>query len=128
MQNKGVSTQRQLRVGELIRHILAQAFLRHSFIQGNLHNLNLSVAEVRITPDMSEANVYVTGLTGIPSEAQIRELNCQSGLFRKQLAKELCMKKTPRLHFVNDTAAEQGRRIEAILNSPKVRQDWEHNG
>jgi len=118
-------TQRQLRVGEEIRHILAQSFsLRHS---GDplLDGSSITVTEVRISPDLQNATVFIVPLGGMHLAEILAALKERSWFFRKEIARQLKTRVVPRLVFQNDISFDQAQRIESLLKSEKVKKDIE---
>lgn len=115
-------TQRQLRVGENIRHILAELFMRDELIIKEGTIPSMTVSEVRISPDMRNASAYIYPLSGQGGEDIVSQLNKQTLYYiQKILGKRLKLKYIPRVHFVLDTSFETAAHIGTLLN--KVRQD-----
>lgn len=109
-------TQRQLRVGEEIRHIIADIFMRGDFDDEMLRDVSLTVTEVDVSADMRNATAYVSPLGGSVIEKDIiDELNAQIGLFNKAISKGLTMKFTPRLKFSSDNRFDYAEKIETLL-------------
>ena len=109
-------TQRQLRVGEEIRHILADIFMRGDFDDEMLRDVSITVTEVDVAPDMRSATAYISPLGGSIIEADIvEELNEQAHIFNKVLAKKLVMKFTPKVKFSGDNRFDYADKIESLL-------------
>lgn len=109
-------SQRQLRVGEEIRHILADIFMRGDFYAEGLQGISVTVSEVDVAPDMRNATVYVSSLGGAVDEGTVSEvLNAHAQEFNHTLAKKLVMKFTPRLAFAPDRRFEYVDKIEKLL-------------
>lgn len=118
-------TQRQLRVGEEVRHMLAHSFsLKHS---GDplLDRSSITVTEVRISPDLQNATVFVVPLGGLHLAEILAALKERSWFFRKEIARQLKTRVVPRLVFQEDLSFEQAQRIDALLRSEKVKKDIE---
>lgn len=116
-------SQRQLRVGEEIRHILAKLFsYQHS---GNelLDRSSITVSEVRVSPDLQNATVFVLPLGGQNVPEILAALKERSWFFRKGVAHELTTRIVPRLSFEADTSFDEAERIDTLLRSPKVKKD-----
>ena len=115
-------SQRQRRMGEQIKHALIEVMQRGRFIDEAGHDLsNVTISEVRPSPDLKHATVYVMTLGGKDVDETVRALNNTHGYFQSQLGKKLTAKFTPRLRFVEDTSFEQVNRLEEILhNLPKA--------
>ena len=108
-------TQRQLRVGELIKQSLGQIFLREEAKVPILETKNITVTEVRMTPDLKTARVYVIPLGGVDTKETVRILTEYSHLVRKALSKRLDIKFLPKLTFVEDNSFEYAEKIERII-------------
>ena len=121
-QSKGPS-QRQLRVAEEVRHILAETFKHQCSGNELLDRSFITVTEVRISPDLQNATVFVTPLGGKNISEIMSALKEQAWYFRREVAHKLPTRNSPRLSFQPDTSFEEARRIEELLNSPHVKQD-----
>lgn len=125
--HKNEPSQRQLRIGELVRHILAQSIMRTDFSHSPiLRDIYISVSEARVSPDLSNATIFVNALQGVPNKTQLAELNKYAPTFRKHLANEMTQKSVPQLHFVADEAAVNSQRIDSLLNLPQVKRDLDN--
>ncbi len=118
-------TQRQLRVGEQIRHILSDTLKRGHFSNELLLNRghNLIVSEVRPSPDLRHARAYVMSINGEDLEDLVIALNEQSHVFQKEIGKSSNLKFTPRIKFVTDTSFDEAQHIEALLRDVKSKND-----
>lgn len=121
---KGPS-QRQLRVGEQLRHILADLFIRTEFRDPELTGERLTVTEVRMTPDLRRAIIYVTRLGRSDIDDLLPALKRVTPFLRGQLGQKLRLKFLPDLHFQADTTLDYADKIDQILHSPEVRRDLE---
>ncbi len=119
---KGPS-QRQLKVGELIRHALADIFNRGEIVDDVLSRHSLTVPEVRMTPDLKLATVYVLTLGGGETEEAVTHLEKHKRFLRGELARHISLKFMPELRFKVDTSFESSRRIDELLASPEVSRD-----
>ena len=108
-------SQRQLRVGEMIKQSLSMIFLRNEAKVPNLETNTITVTEVRMTPDLKTARVYVIPLGGIDTKETVRILTEFSHLVRKALSKRLDIKFLPKLTFVEDNSFEYAEKIEKII-------------
>ena len=108
-------TQRQLRVGELIKQSLGQIFLRDEAKLQVLETKNITVTEVRMSPDLKNARAYVIPLGGKDSEKTVHILTQFSHLIRKALSKKVDMKFLPRVSFVNDESFDYAEKIEKLI-------------
>lgn len=118
-------SQRQLKVGELIRHALADIFFRGEIVDEVLSRHSLTVPEVRMTPDLKLATVYVLPLGGGDAEDAVEHLNKHKRFLRGEVAKRISMRFMPELRFKVDTSFEASARIDELLASPKVARDLE---
>ena len=116
-------SQRQLKVGETIRHALADIFSRGEIVDEVLDRHSLTVPEVRMSPDLKLATVYVIPLGGGEAEEAVAHLDKNKRYLRGLLAKRISMKFMPELRFKVDTSFEASARIDELLASPKVARD-----
>jgi ribosome-binding factor A len=116
-------SQRQLRVGEELRHALSRILLRGELRDPHLAGANLTVTEVRISPDMKSATAFVVPLGGGELQPVIDALNHAAGFLRSQLGQEVQLRHTPRLSFQADHSFDEAARINALLHHPRVAQD-----
>lgn len=119
-------TQRQLRVGEEVRHALAWILERGELREPVLAQTAVTVTEVRVSPDLKHATCFVTPLGG-GDEAAVREvvaaLSRASGFLRHEVARQVKLKFTPNLHFLHDTSFDVAGHIGELLNRPEVARD-----
>src|ERR1700684_4413712 len=116
-------SQRQLRVGETVRHAVAE-ILAH----GNVHDPDLeghiiTVPEVRMSPDLKLATIYVMPLSGRDTEVVIEALNRNKKFLRGEVAHRVNLKFSPDLRFRADDRFDEAERIEKLLRTPEVRRD-----
>jgi len=112
-------SQRQLRVGELIKQSLGQIFLRDEAKLPILETKNITVTEVRMSPDLKNARAYVIPLGGKDSEETVHILTKFSYLIRKTLSKKIDMKFLPRVSFVSDKSFDYAEKIEKLIQKNK---------
>jgi ribosome-binding factor A len=111
-------TQRQLRVGEEVRHVLARVLNEGGSDEPELFDANITVTEVRISPDLKHATVFVIPLGGKDVAPTLAALKRAKPFFRHQMAKELKnLRNVPDLRFEPDTSFETGARIEELLKN-----------
>jgi ribosome-binding factor A len=120
--NPGPS-QRQLRVGEEIRHTLAEIFLRTEFHDPALAKAHLTISEVRMSPDLKHATVFVTRLGNQDVIPLLPALLRVTPFLRAQIAPKLGLRVTPDLKFLADEALEEATRINKLLHRPEVARD-----
>ena len=121
--NGKAPSQRQLKVGELIRHALAQILNRGDISDEVLNRHSLTVPEVRMTPDLKLATAYVMPLGGGEADEVVAHLEQHKRFLRGELARRVNLKYMPQLRFKVDVSFESSGRIYAILASPKVARD-----
>jgi ribosome-binding factor A len=116
-------SQRQLKVGETIRHALADILSRGEITDEVLSRHSLTVPEVRMTPDLKLATAYVLPLGGGEAEEVVAHLERHKRYLRGLLAKRVSMKFMPELRFKVDTSFEASARIDELLARPEVARD-----
>jgi len=112
-------SQRQLRVGELIKQSLGQIFLRDEAKVPTLETKNITVTEVRMSPDLKNAKAYVIPLGGKDTEKAVNALTQFSHLIRKALSKKIDMKFLPKVYFVGDKSFDYAEKIERLIQKNK---------
>jgi ribosome-binding factor A len=116
-------SQRQLRVGELIRHALAEMLSRGEIFDPVLSSHVVTIPEVRLSPDLRLATVYVMPLGGKDVKQVLAALDRHKKYIRSEIAHEVNLKFAPDIRFMADETFDEADRIEQILRSPKVAQD-----
>lgn len=116
-------SQRQLRVGELIRHKLAEMLSRGDIHDDVLASHVVTIPEVRLSPDLKLATAYVIPLGGSDTEAVLAALERHKRFIRAEIAHAVNLKFAPDIRFRSDETFAEASRIDALLASPKVRQD-----
>lgn len=116
-------SQRMLRVGELVRHKLAEMLARGEIHDDVIAGHVLTVPEVRLSPDLKLATVYIIPLGGGDIAPVLAALERNKKYIRSEVARAVNLKFAPDLRFRKDETFEEAARIEALLASPKVRQD-----
>ena len=112
-------SQRQLRVGELIKQSLGQIFLRDEAKVPNIDTKNITVTEVRMSPDLKNARAYVIPLGGKDTEETVNILTEFSYLIRKALSKKIDMKFLPKVSFIGDQSFDYAEKIEKLIQKNK---------
>ena len=120
-----VPSQRQLRVGEEIRHVLAGIFARGEFRDPDLASAHVTVTEVRLSPDLKHATVFLARLGRSDVALLLPPLKRASAYLRSQVAHALRLRYAPELHFQPDHAVEQAAAIDRLLHAPDVARDLE---
>src|SRR6201995_593058 len=118
-------SQRQLRVGEAVRHAVADILAHGSVHDGDLEGHIITVPDVRMSPDLKLATVYVMPLGGGNVADILAGLDRHKKLLRGEIARRVNLRFAPEIRFKADPSFDQGCKIDALLNSPKVRADLE---
>ena len=116
-------SQRQLRIGEVIRHVLVQLIDRGEANDPGLDGVTITVTEVRVSPDLRNATAYVMPLGGTGSDEILVSLNRAAPVFRRRVAAEVDLRRLPSLTFELDASFDNADHIEALLRSPIVSAD-----
>jgi ribosome-binding factor A len=119
----GRGAQRRLRVAEEIRHRLADIFLRAPFRDPDLVGANLTVTEVRVSPDLRNATAFVTRLGRSDVATLMPALARATPFLQAEVARGLRLRRAPVLAFAPDTTLDEASRIAAVLRSPVVARD-----
>lgn len=119
-------SQRQLRVAEEIRHILARVLMRGDLHDPALVGVSITISEVRISPDLKNATVFAMPLAGAKIDDVLKGLNRCAPYLRSQVGQELGLRYAPALKFVEDTSFDEAHHIDEILRSEKVARDLKH--
>ena len=113
-------SQRQLRVGEMVKQNLGELFIRNEAKIPSVSTKLITVTEVRMTPDLKTARIYVIPLGGIEMKETVKILTEYSHLVRRALSKRLDIKFLPKLIFVEDNSFEYAEKIENIIKKIKI--------
>lgn len=116
-------SQRQLRVGEVLRHSLSEIVQRGEIRDPVLESVSVTVTQVKPSPDMRHATVFVEPLGGKRAKEVVDALNRHKGFIRGLMGKTIALRFTPELRFVEDTSFAEAEKIETLLRSSRVRQD-----
>ena len=116
-------TQRQLRAGELTRHALVEILREEEISDPDLVGVSVTVTEVRMSPDLRNATVFVEPLGGGHAPEVVSALNRHAKFLRGRLGHAIAMKFTPALKFVHDESFDEAARIARLFDDPKVRAD-----
>ena len=117
--NQRPFSQRQLRVGELVKQNLGELFIRNEAKLPLINSKLITVTEVRMTPDLKTARVYIIPLGGVDTAETVRILTENSHLVRRALSKRLDIKFLPKLNFVEDKSFEYAEKIEKLIKKNK---------
>jgi len=110
-------SQRQLRVGEELRHLISNALHRETFYDAVLESNNITVTEVNVSPDLKNAKVFIMPLGGENKIEVLESLNRIKGYIQKLISSEIQLRQIPRLSFVIDTTFEHANKIDNIIKN-----------
>jgi ribosome-binding factor A len=116
-------TQRQLRAGELMRHALVEILRDEEIADPALEGVSVTVTEIRMSPDLRHATVFVEPLGGDHAGDVVAGLNRHAKFLRGRLGKSIETKFTPALRFLHDESFDEAARMSRLFDDPKVRQD-----
>ncbi len=116
-------SQRQLRVGELVRHTLAEILQRGEVHDPALEGMVVTVPEVRMTPDLRVATVFVMPLGGKGADTLVAVLDRHRKFLRGEVGHRVALRYAPELRFRLDESFDEGEHIDALLRSPDVKRD-----
>ncbi len=114
---------RVLKVGERVRHILSELLARQEVHDETVSAANISVTEVRMTPDLRNATAYIKPLLGKSEDEVVKALRQNTAFLQREVAKRLGLKFAPKLKFRGDESFDEAERIERLLRDPKVARD-----
>src|ERR1700761_3723307 len=116
-------SQRQLRVGEMLRHALSEILSHNDIRDPDLDGVSVTITQVKPSPDMRYATVYCEPLGGRNAKVIVAALNRHKGFLRGEMGHMIATKFTPDLRFVEDDSFAEAQKIETILKSPEVQRD-----
>ncbi|GLK43484.1 MULTISPECIES: 30S ribosome-binding factor RbfA [Novosphingobium] len=116
---------RLLKVGEQVRHVISEILARQQVHDETLSAHTVSVTEVRMTPDLRQASVFVKPLLGEHEEEVLKALRTNTAYFQREVAQRLKLKFAAKIQFRSDQTFDEARRIDALLNDPRVKRDLE---
>ncbi len=116
---------RLLKVGEQVRHVISELLTRQMVHDEVLTAHAISVTEVRMSPDLRHATVFVKPLLGSDEDVVLKALRTHTAYFQKEVAGKLRLKYAAKIKFLPDESFDEASRIEALLSSPQVRRDVE---
>ncbi|EPR09933.1 ribosome-binding factor A [Sphingobium indicum IP26] len=122
--NEGPSV-RLLRVGEQVRHVLSDILQRGDVHDDVLASHVVSVTEVRMSPDLRHATVFIKSLLGQDEEAVLKALRTNTAFLQREVATRIRLKYAAKLKFLADESFDEGSHIDKLLRDPKVARDLE---
>lgn len=118
---------RLLKVGEQVRHVISELLTRQEVHDDVLSAHTISVTEVRMSPDLRHAHVYVKPLLGADEELVLKALRTHTAFFQKTVAGKLKLKYAAKIKFLADETFDEASRIDALLHDPRVLRDLEND-
>ena len=112
-------SQRQLRVGETLRHVLSEILMRQDFFDPDLANVSVTISEILVSPDLRNARVYTMPLGGINVDVILPALNRLAPVIQSLVAKKVHLRRTPRLRFFLDNSFENAAKMNQLLHAIK---------
>ena len=122
----GGGSQRQLRVGELVRHAMAELLIRGDVHDPVIEGHLITVPEVRMTADLRLATIYIMPLAGRDADAVVAAFERNKKFIRGDIARAINLKFAPDIRFQIDDRFAEAERIDKLLRSPEVKRDLEH--
>ena len=116
-------SQRQLRVGEEIRHVVARALERGDLHDRVLDVVPVTISEVRVSPDLCHATAFVMSLGGVRLDEVLDALGRNAWVLNKAVARALSLRRSPTLKFLADPSFDEASHIDAVLRRPEVARD-----
>lgn len=118
---------RLLKVGEQVRHVISELLMRQEVHDDVLTAHSVSVTEVRMSPDLRHAAVYVKPLLGADEELVLKALRTHTAFFQKEVAGRLRLKYAAKIRFMADESFDVASKIDALLADPKVARDLDQD-
>lgn len=118
---------RLLKVGEQLRHLLSELLTRQVVHDDVLTANAVSVTEVRMSPDLRHATIFVKPLLGADEDVVIKALRTNTAFFQREIAKRMKLKYAAKLRFMPDESFDEAGRIEVLLSDPRVARDLEQD-
>jgi ribosome-binding factor A len=116
---------RLLKVGEQVRHVLSELLARQEVHDDVLTSHTVSVTEVRMSPDLRHATIFIKSLLGANEDVVLKALRTNTAYFQKEVAGRLKLRFAAKLKFLPDESFDEASRIDSLLADPKVRRDLE---
>ena len=114
-----LKSQRQLKVGEELRHLISNILLKESFYDDFISNNSVTITEVNVSPDLKNAKVFIMPLGGKNQNEVVNSLNKVNGKIKKLMSSNINLRQIPKLYFKIDNSFDYAKKIENILNNIK---------
>ena len=121
LKNNTIKSQRQLKVGEELRHLISSILLRENFYDEYIKDNNITITEVNVSPDLKNAKIYVMPLGGKNKSDVLNSLNKVTGRIKKIISSNISLRQTPKLLFEIDETFEYAKNIQNILQKIKYK-------
>ena len=108
-------SQRQMRVGEELRHLISNVLLRETFYDQNIETNDITITEVSVSPDLKNAKIYVMPLGGKQKLEVVNSLNKVKGRIKKLISGNITLRQIPKINFMIDESFENAKNIDDIL-------------
>ncbi len=118
---------RLLKVGEQVRHVISELLMRQEVHDDVLSAHSVSVTEVRMSPDLRHATVFVKSLLGADEPEVLKALRTNTAFFQREVAQRLKLKYAAKLKFLPDESFDEASRIDALLSDPRVLRDLDED-
>ena len=115
--SSNMQSQRQLRVGETLRHALSEILVRDNFFDQDLENSSITISEISVSPDLSNARVYTMPLGGKNAEVILPALNRLAPIIQREVAARVHLRRVPKLKFMLDDSFENAARLNVVFNN-----------
>ncbi|MBW8784897.1 MAG: 30S ribosome-binding factor RbfA [Novosphingobium sp.] len=119
---------RLLKVGEQVRHVLSELLTRQQVHDDVLTAHSVSVTEVRMSPDLRHATVFIKPLLGVDEDEVLKALRTHTAYLQREVAARLRLKYAAKLKFVSDESFDVANRIDRLLSDPRVARDLGRDG
>ena len=110
-------SQRQLRVGEILRHALSEILIREDFFDPDLVNVSITISEISVSPDLANARVYTMPLGGKNTDIVLPALNRLAPIIQREVAARVHLRRVPKLKFMLDDSFENAARLNVVFNN-----------
>lgn len=118
---------RLLKVGEQVRHVISELLMRQEVHDDVLSAHSVSVTEVRMSPDLRHAAVFVKPLLGADEPEVLKALRTNTAYFQREVAQRLKLKYAAKIKFLPDESFDEASRIDALLSDPRVQRDLDEH-
>ena len=119
--SSNLPSQRQLRVGETLRHALSEILVRDTFFDPDLEGSSITISEISVSPDLSNARVYTMPLGGKNADIVLPALNRLAPIIQREVAGRVHLRRVPKLKFMLDDSFENAARLNVVFNNIRQR-------